>query len=96
MNIACGSTAIARLVTLGTSLLLISSGAAAQSLLKKNVLIINQVGRSHRIYALVTEEIQSTLTDDPDYQVEFYAESLDSMSLTDESLQRDIQAWLVY
>ena len=96
MNSASGRNGIIRLLVLGSSLLLISSGAAAQSLLKKNVLIINQVGLSHRIYALVTEEIQSTLTDDPDYQVEFYAESLDSMSLTDESLQREIKAWLVY
>lgn len=84
-----------RLLVLATSLLLISSSAAAQSLPKKNVLIINQVGLSHRIYAMVTEEIQSSLTNRPDYQVEFLTESLDATSFTDEGLQRDIQAWLV-
>ena len=76
--------------------LLISSGAAANYPSRKNVLIINQVGLSHRIYAVVTEEIQSRLTENPDYQIEFYSESLDSMSFTDEALQREIQTWLVH
>ena len=81
---------------LAMPLLPVPSGTAARYPPKKNVLILNQVGLSHRIYALVTEEIQSRLTANPDYQIEFYSESLDSMSLTDESLQRDTQAWLVH
>jgi signal transduction histidine kinase len=79
-----------------TSLFLAQSpGAAAQYLPKKNVLIINQVGLSHRIYTMVTEEIQSRLTGNSDYQIEFYSESLDSMSITDEAAQQEIQARLV-
>jgi len=76
---------------LAISILLISSSAVAQYPLRKNVLIINQVGLSHRIYALITEEIQSRLTGNQDYQIEFYSDSLDSMTLTDEASQRDIQ-----
>ena len=96
MNSAGSWNGMVRLLVLGTSLLLIPCSGAAQSIPKKNVLIINQVGLSHRIYAMVTEEIQSRLTDNPDYQVEFYSESLDSMSLTDESLQQDIKSWLAH
>jgi signal transduction histidine kinase len=91
-----GLNGIALQLALAASLLLVSSGAAADYTGRKNVLIINQVGLSHRIYAMVTEEIQSKLTDNSDYQVEFYTESLDSMSLTNESLQREIQDWLVH
>jgi hypothetical protein len=79
-----------------TSFLLFSSSASAQCPARKNVLIINQVGLSHRVYALVTEEIQSRLTGNQNYQIEFYSESLDSMSLTDEALQREIQSRIVH
>ena len=45
---------------------------------------------------MVTEEIQSRVTGNTDFQIEFYSESLDSMSLTDEALQREIQSRLVH
>jgi signal transduction histidine kinase len=92
----CGRKGLVLQLVLAASLLLISSGSAAGYPSRKNVLIINQVGLSHRIYLLVTEAIQSRLTRNPDYQIEFYSESLDSMSLTDEALQREIQSRLAY
>jgi signal transduction histidine kinase len=86
---------IALQLVLAASFLFISSSAAAYYPSSKNVLIVNQVGLSHRIYAVVTEEILSRLTGNPGYQIEFYTESLDSMSLEEEASQQEIQAWLV-
>jgi signal transduction histidine kinase len=80
---------------LAALLLPIPSGASERLPLKRNVLIINQVGLSHRIYVVVTEEIQSRLTGDPNYQIEFYSESLDSMSISDDASQQEIQSRLV-
>jgi len=83
-------------LVLATSLLLISCNAAANYPGRKNVLIINQVGVSHRVHALIPEEIQSRLTGNQDYQIEFYSDSIDSMSFTDETSQRDIQIRLAH
>jgi len=83
-------------VVLAASFLVISSSAAANYPGRKNVLIINQVGVSHRVHALIPEEIQSRLTGNQDYQIEFYSDSIDSMSFTDETSQRDIQIRLAH
>lgn len=45
---------------------------------RKNVLIITEVGITHRAAALVTESLMSAVSADREYQVEFYGESLDS------------------
>ena len=92
----CGRRCFAPQLVLAASLLLLSSSVAANYPSRKNVLIINQVGLSHRIYAVITEEIQSRLTGNQDYQIEFYLESLDSISFTDETSQREIQIWLAH
>ena len=92
----CGRHGFASQLVLATSLLFLSAGAAANYPGRKNVLIINQVGLSHRIYAVITEEIQSRLARNKDYQIEFYSESIDSMSRTDESLQQEIRGRLAH
>jgi signal transduction histidine kinase len=92
----CGRRSFALQLVLAAFLLLISSNAAPTYPGRKNVLLINQVGLSHRIYALINEEIQSRLTGNKDYQIEFYSDSLDSMSFTDATSQQDIRAWLVH
>ncbi len=81
---------LTQMLFLAASFLFVSCSAAANYPSRKNVLIINQVGLSHRIYAVVTEEIQSRLSRNPYYQVEFYSESLDSVAFTDETMRREI------
>ncbi len=74
---------------------LLAATANAQPPLRKNVLIINEVGLAHPAIALVTEEVMSRLAADPRYQTEFYVESLDSPLFSDETPQRDIEAELL-
>jgi signal transduction histidine kinase len=83
-------------LVMAASLLLLSFSAPADYPSGKRVLIINQVGLSRRIYAAITEEIQSRLTGNQDYQIEFCSDSLDSMSFPDEISQRDIQTRLAH
>jgi signal transduction histidine kinase len=77
------------------SVLLVASIAKAQAPVRKNVLIINEVGLAHPATALVTEQVMSRLAADPRYQTEFYVESLDSTLFSDEAPQRDIEAGLL-
>jgi signal transduction histidine kinase len=58
-------------------------------------LIINEVGLAHPASALITRELMSQLAARPDYQVEFYIESLDSVLLTDEASQEKAESLLV-
>lgn len=89
-----GSSFALQLV-LATSLLLIPSSAAVRYGPRKNILLINQVGHSHRAYVVLNEAIQSMVIGNPSYQIEFYSESLDSMSFMDDALQRGLQSWLL-
>ena len=77
------------------SVVLLASDANAQAPVRKNVLIINEVGLAHPAVALVTEEVMSRLAADPRYQTEFYVESLDSPLFSNQTPQQDIEAELV-
>jgi len=57
----CGRNDLMLQLVLAAAFLFFSSSASAQYPVRKNVLIINQVGLSHRVYVLVTEEIQSQI-----------------------------------
>lgn len=75
--------------------LLATSIAVAQTPIRKNVLIINEVGLAHPASALVTEQVMSRLAADPRYQTEFYVESLDSPLFSDETPQQDVGGGLL-
>ena len=77
--------------------LLVASIAQAQAPapVRKNVLILNEVGLAHPASALVTEEVMSRLAADHRYQTEFYVESLDSPLFSNETQQRDIESGLL-
>src|SRR5208337_4769110 len=91
--VICGISFV--FVAVCLSVLLVASIAKAQAPVRKNVLIINEVGLAHPATALVTEQVMSRLAADPRYQTEFYVESLDSTLFSDEAPQRDIEAGLL-
>jgi len=68
--------------------------AGADTLPRKNVLILTEVGLSHPAAILVPQEIVSALQADTRYETEFYSESLDSMAFPDEPSQQQIRDWL--
>ena len=69
--------------------------AAQQAPPKKNVLIINEVGLSHSLTSLMTQQILEGVQETPDLHVEFYSESLDLISFPDNPSRADIRDWLV-
>ncbi len=77
------------------SFLSVSSRAAADDPGRRNVLILSQVGLSHRGNYIVTQEIQSRLTSNPGIQVETHFESLDSVPFADEAALREMQKHLL-
>ena len=60
--------------------LLLSVAAVANSTppRRKTVLILNEVGLAHPASAVITRELMSQLEGNPDYEVEFYIENLNS------------------
>src|SRR5271157_3823992 len=83
------------LLVLCVVVVLVESIAMAQAPVRKNVLIINEVGLTHPASALVTEQVMSRLSADPRYQTEFYVESLDSPLFSSDTRQQDIEAGLL-
>src|SRR5271169_206710 len=75
--------------------LLVASAATAQPPVRKNVLIVNEVGLAHPASALVTEQVMSRLAADQRFQTEFYVESLDSPLFSNETPQQDIESRLL-
>ncbi len=80
------------LLVLWAVLFLIAPLAKAQTPVRKNVLIINEVGPAHTASALVTEEVMSRLSADRRYQTEFYLESLDTPLFSKETSREGIEA----
>ncbi len=74
--------------------LLGEAGVAAQVTLKKNVLILNEVGLSHPLTATMTQQIVSQLQKPPDRNIEFYFESLDLMSFQEKLGPAEMNDWL--
>jgi signal transduction histidine kinase len=91
--VICGTSFV--FVAVCLSVLLVASAAKAQTPVRKNVLIINEVGLAHPASALVTEQVMSRLAADPRYQTEFYVESLDSPLFSQEASQQGTEAGLL-
>ncbi len=68
--------------------------ASAQSFPKKDVLILNEVGLSHSLTDLMTREIVSGVQSSNGPAVEFYSESLDSISLLATPPLPETRDWL--
>jgi signal transduction histidine kinase/ABC-type uncharacterized transport system substrate-binding protein len=71
-----------------------SGPTSAQAPLKRNVLILSDVGMSHSLTTDVTRQIVSGVQETRDRHVEFYSESLDLQEFPGEPSREDVQAWL--
>jgi len=68
---------------------------AAQTPPRKNILVLSEVGESHPVVAMVTQELITGLSNSRDYQVEFYTESLDTTIADSEESQQDIRELII-
>jgi signal transduction histidine kinase len=71
-----------------------ASSASAQVPLKKDVLILNEVGFSHALTDLVTQEIVSGVRSTEGHDVEFFTESLDLLYVADKPAFSEREGWL--
>ena len=73
------------------ALILVISGQASQAQVRKQVLMINELGQSHPGPELVTKQLLLTLDGDQRFQEEVYTENLDAADVSDDELkeQRD-------
>ncbi len=67
---------------------------SAQTSPKKNVLILSEVGLSHALTSLITQEVVSGVQETPNHHVEFYSESLDLTSFPIRPSREDARAWI--
>lgn len=65
-----------------------------QAALKKNVLILSDVGLSHPLTAKITQQIVAGVPEKHNRDVEFYSESLDLMSFSNSPSQEEARDWL--
>ena len=72
----------------------LSGTTSAQAPVKRDVLILSDVGMSHSLTAEVTQEIVAGVPDTPDRHVEFYSESLDLQAFPGTPSREDAQDWL--
>ena len=72
-----------------------SAIGAQQAPLRKNVLIVNEVGISHSLTSLMTQQILGGVQETPNLHVEFYSESLDLITSPGQPSKADIRDWLV-
>ena len=82
-------------VVLVTLLLPSAATGSSSAPVSKSVLVITEVGVTHRAAASITESLLSALATNPEYQVEFYHESLDTPAFADEASQRKLENLLV-
>jgi len=66
----------------------------AQTPLKKNVLILTDVGLSHSLTVMMTQQIVSGVQETLNRHVEFYSESLDLSSFPSKPSLEDARAWI--
>lgn len=76
-------------------LLPVASTGASSPPVRKSVLIITEVGVTHRAAASITESLVSALSTNQEYQVEFYSENLDTPAFADEASQQKVEKLLV-
>jgi hypothetical protein len=77
------------------ALALISASVSAQVSSKKDVLILNEVGLSHSLTDVMTQQIVSGVERTAGRDVEFFSESLDLLSLPDRPSLAEARDWLV-
>jgi signal transduction histidine kinase len=74
---------------------LMSAGTSAQVSPKKNVLILNEVGLSHSLTDIMTQQIVMGVGRTTGRDVEFFSESLDLISLPDTPSLAEARDWLI-
>jgi signal transduction histidine kinase len=62
---------------------------------RKNVLVITEVGITHRAAASITGSLASGLLANQEYQVEYYEENLDTPAFADEASQQRVEKLIV-
>ena len=82
----------------GTTFLILvfcfASSIRCQAPTKKNVLILSEVGLSHSLTSVITQQIVGGVEETEGRHVEFYSESLDLLSFPDKPTPEEIAAWL--
>ena len=74
--------------------ILLPTLVSAQTSLKKNVLIFSEVGLSHSLTSVITQQVVSGVQESPNRNVEFYSESLDLSSFSIRPLPEEARAWI--
>jgi signal transduction histidine kinase len=74
---------------------LVSAGTPAQERSKKDVLILNEVGLSHSLTDVMTQQIVSGVEQTKGRNVEFFSENLDLISLAGRPSLPETRDWLV-
>ncbi|MGA9999424.1 MAG: histidine kinase [Candidatus Acidiferrales bacterium] len=69
--------------------------ARPQVPLKQDVLILNEVGLSHALTDLMTQQIVTGVRETPGHPFEFYSETLDLLYFPDRSPLPELRDWLV-
>jgi signal transduction histidine kinase len=67
---------------------------SAQTSIKKNVLILSEVGLSHALTTLITQQVVNGVQETPNRHVEFYTESLDLASFPIRPSREEARAWI--
>ena len=88
-----------RLISMVSALLAVAlasgSSTSAQVPPKKDVLILNEVGLSHALTDLMTQQIVSEVRSTPGHDVEFFTENLDLLYAADRPSFSEREDWLV-
>ena len=82
-------------VVLVTLLLPSASSGTSNAPASKSILVITEVGVTHRAAASITESLLAALSSNQEYQVEFYSENLDTPAFADEASQLKLENLLV-
>jgi signal transduction histidine kinase len=82
------------LLLLVSAVLLGCPNILAQAPIKKNVLILSDVGMSHPLTATITQQIVARVQEAPNRHVEFYYESLDLLAFPGRPSQEEARNWL--
>ena len=69
----------------------LASAAPSAPPARKNVLVITEVGVTHRAAATITQSLVSALSTNQEYQVEIYSENLDTPAFVDEASQQQVE-----
>ncbi len=93
-GIARNALRILRLSILITSALMSGSTASTQTYTKRDVLILSEVGLSHSLTNIMTQQIVAGVEETPGRHVEFFSESLDLLSFRDGPSPAEAEDWL--